>query len=113
MMSQMVFGAHGENAANGRGITPKITIDLLRCGIAVITTGDHIWDQKEIVPFIDTGAVSHSSVPGDGARFAVGAGIGARYYTSLGPFRLDVAVPVNPRPIDKGFQFYLSFGQAF
>ncbi|HYR57939.1 MAG TPA: YmdB family metallophosphoesterase, partial [Chthoniobacteraceae bacterium] len=46
--------ANGENAANGRGITPKISIDLLRCGIAVITSGDHIWDQKEIVPFIDT-----------------------------------------------------------
>src|SRR5882757_3754116 len=45
---------NGENAANGRGLTPKITIDLLRCGIAVITSGDHIWDQKEIVPFIDT-----------------------------------------------------------
>src|SRR6188508_306000 len=45
---------NGENAANGRGITPKITIDLLRTGIAVITSGDHIWDQKEIVPFIDT-----------------------------------------------------------
>lgn len=45
---------NGENAANGRGITPKITIDLLRCGIAVITSGDHIWDQREIVPFIDT-----------------------------------------------------------
>src|ERR1700761_1767699 len=45
---------NGENAANGRGITPKITIDLLRAGIAVITSGDHIWDQKEIVPYIDT-----------------------------------------------------------
>ena len=42
---------NGENAANGRGITPKITIDLLRCGIAVVTSGDHIWDQKEIVPW--------------------------------------------------------------
>lgn len=46
--------ANGENSANGRGITPKITIDLLRCGIAVITSGDHIWDQREIVPFIGT-----------------------------------------------------------
>ena len=45
---------NGENAANGRGITPKITIDLLRAGVAVITSGDHIWDQKEIVPYIDT-----------------------------------------------------------
>jgi 2',3'-cyclic-nucleotide 2'-phosphodiesterase len=45
---------NGENAAGGRGITPKITIDLLRAGVSVITTGDHIWDQKEVIPFIDT-----------------------------------------------------------
>lgn len=45
---------NGENAAGGRGITPRITIDLLRAGVSVITTGDHIWDQKEIVAFIDT-----------------------------------------------------------
>ena len=45
---------NGENAAGGRGITPKITIDLLRAGVAVVTSGDHIWDQKEIFHFIDT-----------------------------------------------------------
>src|SRR5437879_6738191 len=43
-----------ENAAGGRGITGKITIDLLRAGVSVITTGDHVWDQKEILGFIDT-----------------------------------------------------------
>ena len=41
--------ANGENSAGGRGITPRIAIDLLRAGIAVITTGDHVWDQQEIV----------------------------------------------------------------
>jgi metallophosphoesterase (TIGR00282 family) len=45
---------NGENAAGGRGITGKITIELLRAGVSVITTGDHIWDQKEILTFIDT-----------------------------------------------------------
>jgi metallophosphoesterase (TIGR00282 family) len=45
---------NGENAAAGRGITPKIAIDLLRCGVAVITTGDHVWDQKELVPWLAT-----------------------------------------------------------
>jgi metallophosphoesterase (TIGR00282 family) len=45
---------NGENAAGGRGITGKITIDLLRAGVSVITTGDHIWDQKDIVSFIGT-----------------------------------------------------------
>lgn len=43
---------NGENAAGGRGITPKIAIGLMRAGAAVVTTGDHIWDQREIVPFM-------------------------------------------------------------
>ena len=45
---------NGENAAGGRGITGKITIDLLRAGVAVVTTGDHVWDQKDILTFIET-----------------------------------------------------------
>ena len=45
---------NGENAAGGRGITGKITIDLLRAGVSVVTTGDHIWDQKDILNFIQT-----------------------------------------------------------
>ena len=45
---------NGENAAGGRGITPKISIALLRAGAAVITLGDHAWDQKEIVPYMET-----------------------------------------------------------
>jgi len=40
---------NGENAAGGRGIT----IELLRAGASVVTTGDHIWDQKEIIQFLD------------------------------------------------------------
>ena len=45
---------NGENAAGGRGITPKIAIDLLRAGAAVVTTGDHVWDQQEIVDYFPT-----------------------------------------------------------
>ena len=45
---------NGENAAGGRGITPKISIDLLRAGAAVVTTGDHVWDQQEIVDYFPT-----------------------------------------------------------
>jgi 2',3'-cyclic-nucleotide 2'-phosphodiesterase len=44
---------NGENAAGGRGITGKITIELLRAGVSVITTGDHVWDQKDVVAFLD------------------------------------------------------------
>ncbi len=45
---------NGENSAGGRGITPRISIDLLRAGAAVITTGDHVWDQREIMDYFPT-----------------------------------------------------------
>lgn len=45
---------NGENAAAGRGITPRIAIGLMRAGAAVVTTGDHIWDQKEINEYLPT-----------------------------------------------------------
>lgn len=45
---------NGENSAGGKGITPKIAIDLMRAGAAVVTTGDHVWDQQEIVDYFPT-----------------------------------------------------------
>lgn len=45
---------NGENSAGGKGITPKIAIDLLRAGAAVITTGDHVWDQMDIIEYFPT-----------------------------------------------------------
>ncbi len=46
--------ANGENAANGFGITKKICEELYSYGVDVITTGNHIWDQKEIIEHIET-----------------------------------------------------------
>ena len=46
--------ANGENAAdNGAGITEKISNELFECGINVLTTGNHVWDQKETVEYIE------------------------------------------------------------
>jgi metallophosphoesterase (TIGR00282 family) len=45
--------ANGENAAGGSGITPKIAEELFSAGIDVITTGDHLWDQKEVVGLLE------------------------------------------------------------
>jgi hypothetical protein len=45
--------ANGENAAHGFGITPKICEELFAGGVDVITLGNHAWDQREIIPFLD------------------------------------------------------------
>jgi metallophosphoesterase (TIGR00282 family) len=45
--------ANGENAAGGFGLTVATTQELLEDGVDVITSGNHIWAQKEIIPFLD------------------------------------------------------------
>ena len=44
---------NGENAAGGLGLTPATAQELLDCGADIITSGNHIWVQKEIVPYLD------------------------------------------------------------
>jgi hypothetical protein len=44
---------NGENAAHGFGITPTICAELYAAEVDVITTGNHVWDRREIMPYID------------------------------------------------------------
>jgi 2',3'-cyclic-nucleotide 2'-phosphodiesterase len=45
--------ANGENVAGGMGLTPSTAEALLAAGVDVITSGNHIWDKREIYPFLD------------------------------------------------------------
>ncbi|MFQ5874310.1 MAG: TIGR00282 family metallophosphoesterase, partial [Dehalococcoidia bacterium] len=45
--------ANGENSAGGYGLTLETSHELFRCGVDVITTGNHVWDQKEIIPHLN------------------------------------------------------------
>jgi len=45
--------ANGENAAGGFGLTETIVRELHQCGVDVITSGNHLWDRKEIIPLLD------------------------------------------------------------
>jgi translocation and assembly module TamA len=72
-----------------------------------------IRDPFGVALFVEGGAVSEDAWPSfsDGAQFA--AGLGLRYLSPVGPLRLDVGVPMNPRDEDDAFQVYLSIGQAY
>ena len=71
-----------------------------------------IFDKYGVVLFADAGQVNVDSLPFAG-HWQLGAGVGARYYTSFGPIRLDVALPVNPQPGSGSFEVYIGLGQAF
>src|SRR5215218_10418387 len=45
--------ANGENLAGGMGLTPSTAEALYHAGVDVITSGNHIWDKREIYPFLD------------------------------------------------------------
>ncbi len=45
--------ANAENAAGGLGLTQSTAKELLEAGVDVLTSGNHIWDQKEIIPHLD------------------------------------------------------------
>lgn len=47
-----VIIANGENSAGGNGITPDIAAELFELGVDAITTGDHLWDQKEVMDLL-------------------------------------------------------------
>ena len=44
--------ANGENSAGGSGITPKTAQEIFSAGVDVITSGDHLWDQKEVTELL-------------------------------------------------------------
>jgi translocation and assembly module TamA len=71
-----------------------------------------ILDDYGVAVFVDAGQVNVAASPFAG-HWLMGAGVGARYYTSFGPIRLDVALPVNPQANSGAFEVYIGLGQAF
>jgi metallophosphoesterase (TIGR00282 family) len=101
---------NGENAAGGQGITGRLTYELLRAGVDVITLGDHAWDQREIMSFFQqeprllrpanfpSGApgAGHIVVSGNGKKIGVACALGR---TFMGP-EVDNPFLLMPRILD-------------
>ena len=47
--------ANGENIAGGFGLTLETAQEVLSCGVDLLTSGNHVWAQKEIIPYLDEG----------------------------------------------------------
>ncbi|NRA31194.1 MAG: BamA/TamA family outer membrane protein [Parvularculaceae bacterium] len=88
----------------------------------------HVTDAIELAVFTDAGGAFEANTP-DFEQVLVGAGVGIRYHTPLGPVRLDVAIPLEKRTVvasqvndegapintfdDEAFHFYIALGQPF
>ena len=102
--------ANGENSAGGFGITPKVCSELFNDGVNVITTGNHVWDRKEVYDIIDKYPIIRPanfppSVPGRGylvkdTKYGIKVGIinlqGRVYMANLDcPFRCSDKIIEN------------------
>ena len=78
---------NGENAdKSGVGLTEEICKDFFKCGVNVITTGNHVWDQKEIMNFID----KENRLLRPKNLFEPAPGKGFEIYTTSQNFRIGV-----------------------
>ncbi|MFZ0565385.1 MAG: BamA/TamA family outer membrane protein [Chlamydiales bacterium] len=73
-----------------------------------------VWNKLYLAGFYDFGNVYATSFPNFSEKLLTSIGCGFRYLTAVGPFRVDIAFPLNKRKgIDKSFQIYASIGQTF
>ena len=72
-----------------------------------------ITDTIGAAVFVDSGVAYSSTVPDFDEPLRVGAGVGLRYFSPIGPIRFDLGFPIDRRDSDDAFQIYVSIGQAF
>lgn len=99
-----------------QGIGPRDARNQPDGGASVLEASAE-WRQRVrgdigAVVFVDAGAVGTGALP-DLAETRVGAGAGVRYFTPIGPIRLDVALPLVKQRGSSGYGIYVGIGQAF
>jgi len=114
------FYAGGSGTVRGyryQSVGPRFPLNYYPVGgvsvdAATIEYRQRIGKSFGAAAFVDAGQVGTSAAPFGGTVFA-GAGVGARYYTAIGPLRLDIAVPLVKRVKDDLLEVYIGLGQAF
>ncbi len=72
-----------------------------------------VTDDIGVAPFVDAGQAFATSFPNFQQQMAYSVGLGLRYYTGFGPFRVDVAFPLERQAGDPAIALYFGIGQAF
>jgi translocation and assembly module TamA len=113
------FYAGGGGSVRGysyQAVGPRLSDNTPAGGLSLVESSFEVRRRLNarwgLVAFVDTGSVGGAEAP-QFRGFSTGVGVGVRYNLGFGPFRLDLATPLNPRQGDGPIQVYLSIGQSF
>lgn len=99
-----------------QSIGPRTRNDEPRGGLSLIEASVELRQRISgawgMAAFVDAGSVGTDPTP-KFDNLKIGAGLGVRYQTAIGPIRADVAIPLNKEPGDSSFGLYIGIGQAF
>ena len=116
---QRLFYVGGGGTLRGyeyQAASPRNAQGIIVGGLSFFTASAEarirITDTIGIVPFFDLGAAFASDVP-DFNNLQYSYGIGLRYYTAIGPIRLDLAFPGDAQVAGTNYGLYVSLGQSF
>jgi translocation and assembly module TamA len=99
-----------------QSIGPRTRNDQPRGGLSLVEASVELRQRISgpwgMAAFVDAGSVGTDPSP-EFSNLKVGAGLGVRYLTAIGPIRADVGIPLNKEPGDSSFGLYIGIGQAF
>ncbi|NRG18478.1 outer membrane protein assembly factor [Rhizobiales bacterium] len=99
-----------------RNVGPRLNGEVTGGRSFILASGEvrfKITDTIGAVGFVDAGNAFATMYPDFSENLRVGVGAGLRYFTPVGPLRLDVAVPLDPGKDDPSFAVYVGLSQAF
>lgn len=113
------FIAGGGGSIRGyayRNVGPRVNGEVAGGRSLIELSGEvrvRITETIGVVGFVDAGNAYEDSVPDFSEELKVGVGAGLRYFTPIGPLRVDAAIPLDPDQDDPDFALYVGLSQAF
>lgn len=99
-----------------RNVGPRVNGEVVGGRSLIEMSGEvriKVTDTIGVVGFVDAGNAYEESVPDFSEDLKIGVGAGLRYFTPIGPLRIDAAVPSDPGQDDPDFALYVGLSQAF
>lgn len=99
-----------------RNVGPRLNGEVVGGRSLIEMSGEiraKVTDTIGLAAFIDAGNAYKNSVPDFSEGLKIGVGAGLRYFTPIGPLRVDAAIPLDPGQDDPDFALYVGLSQAF